>query len=87
MDERSTIWVVSTREWYETWLSGQTRHERSPGIRHIDTIDDTYGIVILPSDRVIYGDTERMDTFARRDILERIVLAKLVGLKLADEAA
>lgn len=81
MGER-TIWVVSNRDWYETWLSGQTRHEFSPGIRHIDTIDDTYGIVILPGDRVIYGDVHTWPWSTRRVIAERIAIAKLAGDKI-----
>lgn len=84
-NERSTIWVVSTREWYEVWASGQTRYEGSPWFRHIDGLEDVEGIVIRPSDSVIYGDVSSWSWPARRVIAERIALAKLAGDALSRE--
>lgn len=78
--KRSTIFVVSTKDWFDIWLSGQTRHERSPLIRHVaGSLQSTHGLVITPEDMVIFGDTERWASSIRLMVMERIQLAMLAG--------
>lgn len=80
MDERSTIFVVATRAWFDCWASMHPRRERGPRVRHIGPeCMAAHGLLIRPFDRVIYGDTMKWDPYVRRCVAEGIAVAQLAG--------
>lgn len=79
-DDRPTIFVVSTRRWYDVWVSGQTRHEHSPHFRHIPgSPGGVRGLRVRPGDRFIYGDTKNWSPSVREAVMREIAIAQMKG--------